>query len=453
MTSGRAVFLDPRRSAGIVGVCLAAVLAAATLPAQEPPRPTAPPAQAVPGGRGAQQAPPQFTSVEVAADGRITFRVYAPRAQTVRLAGGDIPGLTPAAGAMTKAENGVWEVTVGPVPPGAYRYNFNIDGVATIDPRSSAISESNTNVWSLAVVPGNDLFDTKDVPRGAVAAVTYRSSVLGTYRRMHVYTPPGYELGGGQYPVFYLLHGAGDNDHAWSSVGRAGFILDNLIAAKKARPMIVVMPAGHQPRVTGSMVGTAATQGFVNEFVTDVMPYVESHYRVRKDRASRAIAGLSMGGQQTLAVAIPRLERFAYIGVFSSGLISAFPELARRGRGDAPAAPPATPPAAPAAAPAAAAAAAPAPGRGAQGPPAQTAAEWEKANAVTLDDAKLKKDLKLLWFATGKDDFLLATTKATLDLLKKHGFEPVYRETDGGHTWMNWRDYLVEFAPQLFQGK
>jgi enterochelin esterase family protein len=449
MTSGRAVFLDPRRGAGIVGVCLMAVLAAATLFAQEPPRPPAPPAQAVPGGRGAQQAPPQFASAEIAADGRLTFRVFAPRAQAVRLAGGDIPGLTPAAGAMTKAENGVWEVTVGPVPPGAYRYNFNIDGVATIDPRSSAISESNTNVWSLVVVPGSDLFDTKNVPRGSVAAVTYWSSALGTFRRMHVYTPPGYELGEGRYPVFYLLHGAGDNDHAWSSVGRAGFILDNLIAAKKARPMIVVMPAGHTPRATGSVVGTSATEAFVNDFVKDVMSYVESHYRVRKERDNTAIAGLSMGGQQTLAVAIPRLGRFGYVGVFSSGLISAFPELARRGRGDAPAPVPAAPPSTP---PAAAPAAPPA-GRAAQGPPPQTAAEWEKANAVTLDDAKLKKDLKLLWFATGKDDFLLATTKATLDLLKKHGFEPVYRETDGGHTWMNWRDYLVEFAPQLFQGK
>ena len=239
--------------------------------------------------------------------------------------------MTPAVGAMTKAENGVWEVTVGPVPPGAYRYNFNIDGVATIDPRSSAISESNTNVWSLVVVPGNDLFDTKNVPRGAVAAVTYWSTALGTFRRMHVYTPPGYERGSGQYPVFYLLHGAGDNDHAWSSVGRAGFILDNLIAAGKAKPMVVVMPAGHTPRATGSVVGTSATQDFVSDFVKDVMPYVESHYRVRKDRANTAIAGLSMGGQQTLAVAIPRLGRFAYIGVFSSGLISAFPELARRG--------------------------------------------------------------------------------------------------------------------------
>ena len=188
-------------------------------------------------------------------------------------------------------------------------------------------------------MPGNDLFDTKDVPRGAVAAVTYRSTTLGTFRRMHVYTPPGYELGKGQYPVFYLLHGAGDNDHSWSTVGRAGFILDNLIAAKKAKPMIVVMPAGHQPRATGSVVGASATQAFVKEFVTDVMPYIESHYRVKKDRANTAIAGLSMGGQQTLAVAIPRLGRFAYIGVFSSGLIPRS-RNSRRGRGRAAPRPP-----------------------------------------------------------------------------------------------------------------
>jgi enterochelin esterase-like enzyme len=130
-------------------------------------------------------------------------------------------------------------------------------------------------------------------------------------------------------------------------------------------------------------------------------------------------------------------------------LIAAFPEL-RRGRGEPPA-PPAAPAAPPSAAPAAPPGAAPAAGPAAQRPPAQTAAEWEKANAATLDDAALKKGLKLLWFATGKEDFLLTTTQATLELLKKHGFAPVYKETAGGHTWINWRDYLTEFAPQLFQ--
>ncbi len=403
---------------GMIGVCVVVGMAATTFAQQPPAQPT---------------RPPQFTSAEVSPERAVTFRIFAPNAQAVRLSAGDIPGLTPQNTAMTKADTGVWELTVGPLPAGAYRYSFSVDGVTTVDPRSAAISESNTNVWSLVVVPGHEMFDTKDVPRGAVAAVTYKSSVLGTFRRMHIYTPPGYELGTGTYPVFYLLHGAGDNDHAWSSVGRAGFILDNLIAAKKAVPMVVVMPAGHQPRVTGNVVGPSATQGFVDEFVKDVMPYVEGHYRVKKDRANTAIAGLSMGGMQTLAVSIPRLGRFAYIGVYSSGLIGAFPELNRR-----PAAPaPATP--APAAAP--------------PRPQTQTAAEWEKEYAAIIDDPALKKGLKLFWFATGKDDFLVQTTRATVDLMKKHNFTVVYDETDGAHTWLKWRDYLVTFAPQLFQAK
>lgn len=415
-----------RFGTGVLVACLSIGVSGAAM-AQAP----------VPPGQPAR--PPQFTSAEVSPERAVTFRIFAPNAQAVRLSAGDIPGLTPQNTVMTKADTGVWELTVGPLPAGAYRYSFNVDGVTTVDPRSAAISESNTNVWSLVVVPGHEMFDTKDVPRGAVAAVTYKSSVLGTFRRMHVYTPPGYELGTGTYPVFYLLHGAGDNDHAWSSVGRAGFILDNLIAAKKAVPMVVVMPAGHQPRVTGNVVGQSATQGFVDEFVKDVMPYVESHYRVKKDRANTAIAGLSMGGMQTLAVAVPRLGRFAYIGVYSSGMIGAFPELNRRPPAPAPATPPAPAAAAPAAAP--------------PRPQGQTAAEWEKEHAAIIDDPALKKGLKLFWFATGKDDFLVQTTRATVDLLKKHNFAVVYQETDGAHTWLKWRDYLVEFAPQLFQAK
>jgi enterochelin esterase family protein len=359
----------------------------------------------------AQQPPqgPVVVSPDVQSDRRVTFRILAPNAQKVELrTPGDIPGIGGRGGTplpFTKSAEGVWEATTAAVPAGAYRYTFAVDGVTVADSRNTQTSQTNTTVYSLAVVPGSDVFDTKNVPHGAVAAVTYWSASLGVFRRMHVYTPPGYERDGGKYPVFYLLHGAGDNDHAWSSMGRAGFILDNLIAAGKARPMVVVMPAGHTPRPTGSVVGTNATQDFVGDFVKDVMPYVESHYRVRTDRANTAIAGLSMGGQQTLAVAIPRLERFAYIGVFSSGLIGAFPELSRGGRGDA----------SPAPAPAPSAAAPPS-GRGAQGRP--TAAEWEQAHATMLADARLKKELKLVWFATGKDDFLLPTTRATLELLK-----------------------------------
>jgi enterochelin esterase family protein len=384
---------------------LALALFPAALLAQQP----APPAQQPP------LAP--VLSPEVLPDRRVAFRIRAAKATAVRLSASDIPGVGP--GQMTKGAQDVWEIVVGPIDPGAYRYNFNVDGVATIDPRNPVVSGSNTNVWSMVYVSGSEAFDTKDVPRGAVAEVTYQSTALGAFRRMHVYTPPGYDAGKGKYPVFYLLHGAGDNDDAWSSVGRAGFILDNLIAAGKAKQMVVVMPAGHTP-VSTSAVARNATEAFVNDFVKDVMPYVESHYRVRTDRAHTAIAGLSMGGNQTLQVAIPRLERFAYIGVFSSGLLGAFPAANATSN--------ATPnPNAP-----------------------STATEWAKANASTLDNAKLKAGLKLLWFATGKTDGLLSTTTATVELFKQHGFKPVMVESPGGHTWINWRNYLVEFVPQLF---
>ena len=374
---------------------------------------------------GQQPQTPQVVSPEVLADRRVAFRIHAPQARGIRLAASDIPGVGQTT-QLLKGDQDIWEVVLGPLDPGAYRYNFNIDGVATIDPRNPTTSESNNNVWSLVYVPGSDVFDTKPVPRGAVAEVTYHSTALRKFRRMHVYTPPGYESGNGRYPVFYLLHGAGDSDDSWSSVGRAGFILDNLLAAKRARPLIVVMPAGHTSRGPGSPVGRAATDEFVRDFVGDVMPYIEKHYRVLTDRASTAIAGLSMGGGHTLNVAIPRLERFAYIGVYSSGLIGAFPTAdtgAGRGAG---AAGPAT-------------------------PPPLTAAEWEKLYAAKLDDASLKKGLRLVWFATGKEDRLMPTTQATVELLKKHGFAVAFKESPGGHTWINWRDYLVEFASQLFR--
>jgi enterochelin esterase-like enzyme len=384
---------------GLVGTLLLAgsALAQAPAPAERPRMPQMP--------QG-----PRVTSPEVAADGRVTFRILAPKAEAVRLSGTDIPDNvqgTP----LTKGAEGVWEGTLGPLPPGAYRYNFNVDGVSVIDPRNPATSESNENTWSLVYVPGADFMDTKDVPHGAVAEVTYYSKALKRFRRMHVYTPPGYEKGGGKYPVFYLLHGAFDCDDSWTSVGRAGFILDNLIAAGKARPMVVVMPAGH----TGPMVFGAprpATDEFVADFTGDVMPYAESHYRVRADRAHRAIAGLSMGGGQTLTIGMSHLDAFASLGVFSSGVFGI------TGRG---------------------------PGAGAPGP------SFEEQHRAALDDTKPKKGLKLFWFATGKDDFVVETSRATVEMLKKHGFDVVYKETSGGHTWANWRDYLAEFAPQLFR--
>ena len=330
-------------------------------------------------------------------------------AQAVRLAASDIPGL--GQGAMIKGDNGVWETTIGPVDPGAYRYNFNVDRVSVIDPRNPLTSESNNNTWSLIYIPGADFMDTREVPHGAVAAVNYYSSALKKWRRMHIYTPPGYDLGQGKYPILYLLHGAGDSDDSWSTAGRAGFILDNLIAAKKSKPMVVVMPAGHTSQSTAGIAGPVGAQDeFVQDFVTDIMPYAETHYRIQADRQHRAIAGLSMGGTQTLNIAIPHLDKFAYVGVYSSGLIG-----------------------------------------GLLGAGAQNSQSWEQLHQSELDNPALKKGLKLVWFSTGSMDNLITTSKSTVEMLNKHGFNAVFKESSGAHTWINWRNYLNEFAPQLFQ--
>ncbi|MBB6051173.1 esterase [Armatimonas rosea] len=361
------------------------------------------------------QRPPQFESVEYSPERKLTFRLLAPKATDVRLGTSDLPVTGFGGVRMKKGESGIWEVTIGPVPAGAYRYNFSVDGITALDPKNPATSESMGNSWSLAVVPGAEWMDTKNVPHGAVASITYHSTALGKARRMHVYTPPGYEKGSASYPVFYLLHGAGDSDDSWTSVGRAGFILDNLIAAGKAKPMIVVMPAGHTgPFGSGGITNQDA---FVSDFNKDIQPYIEKTYRTKNDRASRAIAGLSMGGFQTLAVAIPRLADFGYIGVYSSGLFGIVPMGA--------------------------------PGQTA--PPAPARFPWEEQNKAILDNAALKKGLKLVWFGIGKDDFLLTTSNATVALLTKHGFTVTNHETGGGHTWLNWRDYLIEFAPKLFR--
>jgi len=373
----------------------------------------------------------QIKSPEVAPDRGVTFRVLAPNAQDVRVSSPDIPdsGQGPAmtrstngtftgfAAAMTRTTNGVWEVEMGSIAPGAYRYNFDVDAATVIDPNNPATSESNTRVWSLVYIPGAAFMDTRDVPHGAVASITYYSMVLQKFRRMHVYTPPGYEKGGARYPVFYLLHGSGDCDDSWTSVGRAGFIMDNLIAAKKAMPMVIVMPAGHvsaedsAPRPRGSP--SPAYAKFIAEFEQDIMPYAEQHYRLRAGRQNRAIAGLSMGGAQTLAISVHHLDQFAYVGIFSAGLFGIT-------------------------------------GTNAFGLP-PTGPAFEAENQAALDNPGLKRGLKLVWFATGRDDHLFPTSRATVELLWKHKFDAVFEESPGEHSWINWRNYLNEFAPQLFR--
>ena len=250
--------------------------------------------------------------------------------------------------------------------------------------------------------------DARDVPHGVISVVTYSSKVLNKTRRFHVYTPPRYESNQQRYPVLYLLHGANESDQSWSTIGRAGLILDNLIADRKAAPMIVVMPNGHADQTPpvifdGPHPFRAELTDIPKEFAADILPYVDGHYRTIADRNHRAIAGLSMGGTQTLTIALANLENFSAVGVFSSGILGG------------------------------------------------TVADWEKSNSRGLDDAKVKKGLKTVWFRTGSQDFLLNTTKSTVEMLRKHGFNVSFEESPGAHTWVNWRTYLRDFAPLLFR--
>jgi enterochelin esterase-like enzyme len=378
----------------------------------------APPTTTTP--QRANRRPPQVTSPELSKDRHITFRILAPKADAVTLNAGDIQGNVPGGRNFTKGDNGIWELTVGPVDPGTYRYTFNVSGVPVVDPRNPAYSQSNNNLWSVIHVPGQAFEDEVDVPHGAVAAVHYFSKTLNKDRRMHVYTPPGYERGGDQqYPVLYLLHGSSDSDDSWITVGRANFILDNLIAAGKAKPMIVVMPHGHTSLLMGGPPPAAAAPAtatgapaarpaetvaeFDRDFLNEIKPYVESHYRILADRPNRAIAGLSMGGGQSLSISLPHLTDYAYVGVFSAAIFQ------------------------------------------------RNLADWEQQHAAILDDAQAKDGLKLLWLRTGSTDGLLPRTKETVALLSRHGFKPDFQETTGGHVWINWRNYLNEFVPQLFK--
>lgn len=356
--------------------------------------------------------PPSFDSAQVNEDRSITFRIHAPDATAVQLLAGDVPGDNDRK-EMTKGDDGVWSVTIGRAPAGAFRYRFRVDGLEIADPQNRHACESNQRINSLVSVPGSDVFDVRNVPHGAVAEVTYWSETLGRPRRAHVYTPPGYEKDGASYPVLYLLHGASDTDDSWSAVGCAGRILDNLIADGKAKPMIVVMPNGHTgPFRFGRDRGDMNRQmlEFQEDFANDLRPHIEQTYRVKTDRSHQAIAGLSMGGAQTLNIAFTPESNFAYIGVFSSGVFG----IAGGFGGEAP------------------------------------STEWEDSRKQTLDDPEFKKGLELVWIGIGKDDFLLRTSQVTVEMLRKHNFDVPSKETAGGHTWLVWRDYLAELAPQLF---
>ena len=353
----------------------------------------------------AQFEPPSLRSPELTSAGDVILRLSAPEADSVRLtSGGDIPGLSPRSGLeMTKDAEGVWEITLPAIEPGAFRYRFDVDGVATLDPLNRLTSESTGNSWSLYHVPGFSFMDTQRVPHGAVSEVTYYSDVLGQHRRMHVYTPPGYQTDQRLYPVFYLLHGAGDSDNSWSTIGRAGFIMDNLISAGNAEPMIVVMPDGHPPAADGGPGGMQIAR-FAEEFAADIKPFIEAGYRVRDGRDATAIAGLSMGGAHTLEIAMSDLDQFGYVGVFSSGVFGISENN-----------------------------------------------EYQVRHQATLENAALREELEYFWFAIGDEDFLLEISDSTVDMFREFGFEVDYHMSGGGHTWRNWRDYLHAFAQELFR--
>jgi enterochelin esterase-like enzyme len=356
-------------------------------------------------------------SPEISADHHVTFRIYAPKASSVTVSGDWIAQGRGTGGGLTKDDSGVWSLTVGPLVPDFYSYSFNVDGVRTIDPKNAMIKQGEISLDNMFEVPGEEAAweDTNPVPHGAIHIDWYQSNVLDKQRSMHVYTPPGYEKGGERYPVFYLLHGGGDEDSGWSTIGRAGFIMDNLLAAKKAKPMIIVMPNGSMPRpafTPGAPQTPAmqqaqreAQQKFVDELLNNVIPNVEKTYRVLTTRENRALAGLSMGAGQTLAVAPSHLDKFAWIGVWSGGVNA-----------------PATD-------------------------------DFLARNASFFGNPeKTNKMVKLLWVAAGSNDTLAGPgTKHLAEILDSKGIRHEYHESEGGHTWINWRHYLNDYAQLLFR--
>jgi enterochelin esterase-like enzyme len=346
-------------------------------------------------GQRPPQEPDTLISPEVHADRRVTFRLRAPQAQEVTMRGEWMQ----APEKLVKDEQGVWSLTLGPLEPDIYSYSFTVNGVPALDPRNPEVKLGvRSSTSSVLYVKGDPprVWELRDVPHGTVQFHWYKSKAVGTTRRFTVYTPPGYDpKGSARYPALYLLHGSGDFDFSWVDYGQANHILDNLLAEKKIRPMIVVMPFGHAvpPSETSPAARGKNTALFEQDLIGDVIPAVEALYRVEKGPPGRAIAGLSMGGAQSLYVGLRHLDTFGAIGAFSSG------------------------------------------------------GNMDQIHPLL---AGAKGKLGLFWIGCGEDDRLLPGSERLVAELEKLGIKHVWRKTPGAHTWRVWRRYLAEILPLLF---
>ena len=369
----------------------------------------------------------QITSPEIHEDSRITFRILAPNAEKVQVTGDFLPTVKtktpmgemdgPGSADLTKDDKGIWSFTTESLNPELYSYSFIVDGLKTTDTNNPFLIRDVASVTNVFLVGEGQaaLYKVKDVPHGSVTRRWYDSPGLGMDRRLTIYTPPGYERSKEKFPVLYLLHGAGGDEEAWIALGRTAQIMDNLIAQGKAKPMIVVMPNGNviQDAAPGEgsegmykpafMIPKTMDGTYEANFM-DIVKFVESNYQVKDDKANRAIAGLSMGGYHTMHISRFYPNTFDYMGLFSAAIMP---------REDA-------------------------------------------TNSVYSDiDGTLKSQMdngyKLYWIAIGKTDFLYDANTEYRAKLDAMGMPYEYIESEGGHIWRNWRVYLTQFAPLLFQ--
>lgn len=358
---------------------------------------------------------PKLISPEIHENKTVTFRIKAPKAVKVQVLG---DFLSKGVADLVENKEGVWEYTTPePLAPELYSYAFVVDGLKVNDPNNVYMIRDVATVNNIFIVGGEraDLYMVNKVPHGSVAKVWYHSPSLGIDRRMTVYTPAGYETSGKRYPVFYLLHGMGGDENAWSELGRAAQILDNLIAQGKAEPMIVVMTngnadleaapgessLGYMPPTT--RLGKTMEGSFETHF-PEVVKFIDKNYRTKANKKNRAIAGLSMGGFHSLHISKQYPDMFDYVGLFSAAIM---------------------------------------PGKNATSP-------------VYKDmEGKLKlqfaKKPALYWIAIGKTDFLYKANREYRKLLDEKGYPYEYFENEDGHIWRNWRIYLTEFTPKLFK--